>query len=309
MKYLNILKSYLRLDSGMQEEVLREIEGHIEDRVHDFEEEGLSQEEATEKITQILGPPKLVAQQIYEVYSEGSWRQSFFAALPHFLIAILFAMHWWQHTFWISATIILVICTVIYGWCHGKPTWLFPWLGYLLFPVIIIGLIFIYLPGNWTIFAALAYFPLALAIVFLVARHTLRKDWLFISLMLLPLPIVLGWVVALKINASFIQFEKIHEAAPWIALSFMVLALAVAVFIRVKKRWIKTGALLIPVLLILLIVALDGRNALDFWGWLLLTALTGLNVLVPALVEGATKRNQIKHNVKHQIRLRKHFSN
>jgi hypothetical protein len=307
VKYLSVLKSYLRIDSGMQDDVLREIEGHIEDRVHDFEEEGLSGEEATEKIAQILGPPKLVAKQIYEVYSQGTWRQSFFAALPHFLIAILFAMHWWQHTLWISATIIIVLCTVIYGWCRGKPTWLFPWLGYLLFPVIVIGVIFIYLPGNWTIYAAFAYFPLALTLIFLLGRQTLRKDWLFVSLMLLPLPIVLGWVVALKINTSFIEFEKVHEAAPWIALSFSVLALTVAVFIRVKKRWIKTGALLIPVLLILLIVALDRRNSLDFWGWLLLTLLTGLNVLGPALLEGATKRNRVEYNAKRRIRLQKHF--
>ena len=309
MKYLNILKSYLRLDSGVEDEVLRELEGHIEDRVHDFEEEGLSHEEASNKIIKVLGPPKLVAQQIYEVYSQGTWRQSFFAALPHFLIAILFAMHWWQHTFWISATIILVICTVIYGWFHGKPAWLFPWLGYLLFPVVIIGVIFIYLPGNWTTFAAFAYFPLAMAIVFMVARHPFRKDWLFVSLMLLPLPLILGWVIALKVNASFMQLDIIHEAAPWIELSFVVLALSVAVFVRVKKRWIKTGALLIPVLLILLMVALDRSNELDFWGWLLLTFLTGLNFLGPALLEGATRKNHVKHNTEHRIRLHRKLSN
>jgi hypothetical protein len=309
VKYLNILKSYLRLDPGMREEVLREFEGHIEDRVHDLEEEGLTQDEAFEKIAKILGPPKLVAQQIYEVYSQGTWRQSFFAALPHFLIAILFAMHWWQHTFWLSIILILSVGAVIYGWCHGKPTWLFPWLGYLLFPVIIIGVLFIYLPGNWTIYAALAYFPIAVTMIFLVARQTLKKDWLFVSLMLLPLPIVLGWVIALQIDAQFMQYEEIHEAAPWIALSFAVLALTVAVFIRVKKRWIKTGALLIPVILILLIVALDSRNALNFWGWLILALLTGLNVLIPALLEGATKRSRFEHNIGRRTRLRKDFSN
>jgi hypothetical protein len=58
-----------------------------------------------------------------------------------------------------------------------------------------------------------------------------------------------------------------------------------------------------------MIVALDRSNALDFWGWLLLTLLTGLNVLGPALLEGATKRKQGEGNTNHKIRLNKHFSN
>ena len=307
MNYLSILKNYLKLDPGIENDVLRELEGHIEDRAHDLEEEGLSEDEAMEKIARILGPPKIVAQQIYEVYSQGTWRQTFFAAFPHFVIAILFAMHWWQHTFWIFTTIILAICTVIYGLCHGKPTWLFPWLGYLLVPVIAIGIVFIYLPGNWTTFAALAYLPAAFFIVLLVAKQTIKKDWLFVSLMLLPLPVILGWVIALKMEASFIHPDKVNESASWIALSFIVLALTVAVFIRVRKRWIKTGALLVPVLLILSLVAIDSSNSMGFWGWFTLTLFAVFNILAPALFEGSTKRKNSEIDIKNRINLRKLF--
>jgi hypothetical protein len=309
LNYLNSLKEYLKLDPRTKDEVIRELEGHIEDRVSELEESGLSEKEARESIVQILGPPKLVAQQIYEVYSQGSWRQSFFAALPHFLIAILFAMQWWHQTFWIATTILLVISTIIYGWCHGRPTWLFPWLGYLLVPVIVIGVLFIYLPGNWTTFAVLAYLPLALFLIVMVARQTLKQDWLFLSLMLLPLPIVLGWAVALNINNPYIVLEQMDETAHWIALSFAALALTVAVFIRLRKRWLKTGALLIPVLLILLLVAIDKSNSMGFLGWFLLTLLTIFIILGPALWVGITRRKHRRENTITQIRLGKYFVN
>jgi hypothetical protein len=309
LNYLSSLKEYLRLDPRTKDEVIRELEGHIEDRVSELEESGLSEKEARESIVRILGPPKLVAQQIYEVYSQGSWRQSFFAALPHFLIAILFAMQWWHHTFWIATTILLVIGTIIYGWCHGRPTWLFPWLGYLLVPVIVIGVLFIYLPGNWTTFAVLAYLPVALFLVVMVARQTLKQDGLFLSLMLLPLPIVLGWAVALNISNSYIILERIDETAHWIALSFAALALTVAVFIRLRKRWLKTGALLIPVLLVLLLVALDKSNSMGFLGWFLLTLLTIFIILGPALWVGITRRKHRKKNTVVRVGSRKYFIN
>jgi hypothetical protein len=296
LNYLSSLKEYLKLDPHTKDEVIRELEGHIEDRIADLEKDGLSENEAKENVVRFLGPPKLVAQQIYEVYSQGSWRQSFFAALPHFLIAILFAMQWWHHTFWIATTILLVIGTIIYGWCHGRPTWLFPWLGYLLVPVIVIGILFIYLPGNWTTFAVLAYLPVALFLVVMVARQTLKQDGLFLSLMLLPLPIVLGWTVALNINNSYVVLNKINETAHWIALSFAVLALTVAVFIRLRKRWLKTGALLIPVLLVLLLVALDTSNSMGFIGWFLLTLLTIFIILGPAIWVGIARRKYSKKN-------------
>src|SRR4030042_1474619 len=80
----------------------------------------------------------------YDVYSQGSWRQAFFAALPHLLVAALFAMRCWKNTFWLIGMLIAIAGSVIYGWCRGKPAWLFPWLGYCLIPVMAGGILLIY---------------------------------------------------------------------------------------------------------------------------------------------------------------------
>ena len=283
--YTDSLKDYLRLEPTIENDVVRELNTHLEDKSNELVESGFSEEEASSTAAKLLGSPQTVARQIYEVYSQGSWRQAFFAALPHLLVAALFALHCWQNTMWLIGILIATTCSVIYGWCHGKPAWLFPWLGYCLIPVISVGILLIYLPGNWTWFAAAAYVPLALVVIFAVTKQTIKKDWLFASLMLLPVPIMLGWMVVIELEDTLLWHEQLYEFAPLIALSFAVLALTVATFIRIRQRWAKVGALITLEILILAIVGLGGKSAIDFGGWLLLVLLALLLLLVPALLE------------------------
>jgi hypothetical protein len=285
LKYTDSLKNYLRLDATIEADVVRELNAHLEDKRRELIESGLSEKEATETATRLLGSPRIVAKQMYEVYSQGSWRQAIFAALPHLLVAALFAMRCWQNTFWLIGMIAAIAGSVIYGWCHGKPNWLFPWLGYCLIPVIAVGILLIYLPGNWAWFAATAYIPLGLLVILSVTRQTIKKDWVFASLMLLPIPIVLGWMVALELEDKLIWHEQLHEFAPLIALSFAILALTVATFMRIRQRWAKVGALLVLEILILVILGLGGKSTIGFGGWLLLVLLSLVLLLGPALLE------------------------
>jgi hypothetical protein len=285
LKYTDNLKSYLRLDATIKFNVVRELNAHIEDKRRELIESGLSEKEATATATKLLGSPQIVAKQMYEVYSQGSWRQAIFAALPHLLVAALFAMHCWQNTFWLIGMVVAIAGSVVYGWCHGKPAWLFPWLGYCLIPVMAVGILLIYLPGNWAWFAATAYIPLALLVIFSVARQTIKKDWVFASLMMLPIPIVLGWMLTLELEDKLIWHEQLHEFAPLIALSFAVLALTVAAFMRFRQRWAKVGALLILEILILVILGVGGKSTIGFGGWLVLVLLALILLLGPALLE------------------------
>ena len=123
--YTDSLKDCLRLEPTIESDVVRELNTHLEDKSHELIESGLSEKEATETATRLLGSPQIVAKQMYEVYSQGSWRQAIFAALPHLLVAALFAMRCWQNTFWLIGMIAAIAGSVIYGWCHGKPNWLF----------------------------------------------------------------------------------------------------------------------------------------------------------------------------------------
>jgi hypothetical protein len=294
LKYIDGLKDCLRLDATIEANVVRELNAHLEDKSHELIESGLSKKEAAATATKLLGSPRIVAKQMYEVYSQGSWRQAFFAALPHLLVAALFAMHCWKNTFWLIGMLIAIASSIIYGWCRGKPAWLFPWLGYCLIPVMAVGILLIYLPGGWAWFAVTAYVPLALLVIFAVTRQTIKRDWLFASLMLLPIPIVLGWMLALELEDKVIWHEQLHELAPLIALSFAVLALTVATFIRIRQRWAKVGALLTLEILILVIVGLGGKSAIGFGGWLILVLLSLLLLLSPALLERKLRESDRK---------------
>jgi len=285
LNYTDSLKDYLRLDPTIEGNVVRELSAHLEDKSHELIESGLSEEEATATAAKLLGSPRIVSKQMYEVYSQGSWRQAFFAALPHLLVAALFAMHFWQNTFWLVGMLGAITGAVIYGWCHGKPAWLFPWPGYCLIPVIAVGILLIYLPGGWVWFAVTAYVPLALLVIFSVTKQTIKKDWLFASLMLLPIPIALGWMLALELEDKLIWYEQLYEFASLIALSFAVLALTVVTFIRIRQRWAKVGALLTLEVLTLVMIGLGGKSAIGFGGWLILALLALLLLLGPALLE------------------------
>lgn len=285
-EHLDSFRNFLKVDPAIKANMLRELYTHLEDRSQELEESGFSEDEATEMAVSWLGSPSVIARQICEVYSQGSWRQALFAALPHFVVALLFALRIWQSTTLLSFILVVVISVVIYGWWHSKPAWLFPWLGYYFIPVIVAGILLVYLPGGWFWFAAVAYLPLALFVLISVTKQTINQDWLYASVMLLPVPILLSWILALGTINSFSDINRqLQDMASWIALSFLILAATVAIFIRVRQRWAKAGALLTPEVLALTLVAAVSQEAIGFWLWLVLASLSVFLLLSPAVLE------------------------
>jgi len=280
--YLDSFKACFKGDAAVKVSVIRELRTHLEDKSRELKESGLSEEEAVKTSIQAFGPPQLIAQQIYDVHSQGTWQEAFFAALPHLLVALVFASYHWQNIFCLLIILAAVTCIVIYGWCHHKPVWFFPWLGYYLLPVIITGFLLIYLPYGWVWLAMLGYFPLALFALAYIMKQIVSRDWLYVSLMLAPLPVVFSWSLALGINGFLpgnILSARLQLAIPWIVVSFLVLAMAAFTFTRVRQRWCKGATLLIPPSVILVLVALANRGNIGFWGWLILLlslfAITG----------------------------------
>jgi len=95
-RYLDSFSSDLKIDAAVEESVGEEIYTHLEDKSQELKEKGLSEEEANNIATESFGPPQLIARQIYEVHSQGTCQEAFFAALPHLLVALLFASYYWQ---------------------------------------------------------------------------------------------------------------------------------------------------------------------------------------------------------------------
>lgn len=285
--YLDSVRDNLRLDFSVEREVMNELESHIEDELQELKEAGLSEEEAVNTCVRLLGSAKLVARQIYEAHSQGTWRQTLLASLPHLLFGLIFALNWWQEIGWLLVMLGLVLSTVVYGWWQGKPTWLFPWLGYSLVPVVAAGLLLLYLPKGWSWVAILIYIPLALWLVYSVTVQTIKKDWLFSSLMLLPVPVIAGWFIAVGWERQFPEFslEHLYDFAPWIGLSFLALGTSVAVFIRLRQRWLKVSVLFVSGLLTLTLVALYANGRLGLPTFLFLTLIMLGLFLTPALLE------------------------
>lgn len=120
--YLESVRENLRLDLSSEREVIHELETHIEDELQELTEAGLSEDEAAKTCVKLLGSAKLVAQQIYEAHSQGTWRQALLASMPHLLFGLLFALNWWHGIGWLLIMLILVLTMAVYGWWHGRPT-------------------------------------------------------------------------------------------------------------------------------------------------------------------------------------------
>jgi len=292
--YLDSIRDNLRLDFSTEKEVIDELETHIEDRLQELKEAGLSEEEAANTCVSLLGSTKAVTRQIYEAHSQGTWRQTLLASMPHLLFGLMFALNWWRGVAWLVVTLGLILSTAVYGWWRNKPTWLFPWLGYALLPVVVAGLLLLYLPKGWSWLAIFLYIPLAAWLVYAITVKTIKRDWLYSSLALFPIPIVIGWFIVVGRKGGFPEFsiELLYDFAPWIGFSFLVLAVTVAVFIRLRQRWLKTTVLVVSGLLTLTMVACFTSGRLGLPAFLML-ALGMVGVfLAPALLEGRVRHGK-----------------
>ena len=169
-------------------------------------------------------------------------------------------------------------------------------MGYTLVPVFIGGLMLLYLPPGWSFLAALVYMVLALWWLTHIIVSTVKKDWLFSSLMLLPLPIIIGWYLAVSPTGTFSEetLRQLYHFSPWIGLSFMGLALTIAVFVRLRQRWLRITLLAMSgfVTLCLIVYHSTGYvNNLAFLG--LLVVLWG-GLLIPPLLERRLKNSRVK---------------
>lgn len=295
-QYLERVRTSLRLDYSSERAVITELETHIEEQLDDFKAAGQSEEEAIKNCLGLLGSAVLIGRQLYEAHSQGSWRQTLLASMPHLLFALLFACNWWQGAGWLLIMLALVIGTALYGWFRGKPAWLFPWLGYSLLPVVVSGLFLFYLPEGWAWLTILLYIALALRLLFSLTIHVqiTKRDWLYNSLMWLPLPVIIGWLVVLwpEDRLPRYNWHSLDRFAPLMALSFLTLALAVAIFVRLRQRWLKIAVLVVSGLSTLTMVAFFAQGRLTVVGFCLLTILLLGLFLAPAFVERGIKERQ-----------------
>lgn len=269
--YVENVERSLRFDSEVKSSVTSELCAHLEDKKRDLRQQGLSDEEAYEAAVKSFGPAQVVAAQMDRVHNRGTTRQAFLAALPHLLMALLFAFWNRGNPAGVLLVVLAVASIVMYGWLHNRPMWLFPWVGYYLLPVVLTGVVLVYLDRPWTWAAALVYIPAALFVIGYLVKQTARRDWLYVSLMLAPLPIICAWLFALgsvqAVSSTNAELAGMPVNVPGMVVSFLVLAAASFTFILVSERWCKVFALLIPLAMLFGSITLLSQGDIGPWAW------------------------------------------
>jgi len=303
--YLDEVKSHLHLDPATEMQVMRELYSYFQEKMDELQEAGLSEKGSTRVAIQCCGRPRVIAQRMYEAYSKGSWTESALAFLPHLTIAGLFLAHLWRHPFIAPIAFIFIVGVTLYGWWHGKPSWLYPWVGYSLSPLLIGGYASFLLwqrgtfPISW---ALLLLSALCLFSVSIIVRTTIRvaqRDWILASLMLVPLPIVGGWLLNLEQAGGLLQgsSEALHQSDMFMALALVTLGVTSATFIRLRQRVLKVGALVSIGSIALAMVAHNLWGNQVFLGLLVTSLLLLLFLLSPALLRARIGHGEQKGEV------------
>jgi hypothetical protein len=275
--YLQTLERRLHLESGKRDEILVELESHIEDRTQELIDGGKTSDEAVQDALNGLGSNKELAARFYEVHSRGSWHHTALAVFPHVLLAFTYAFHLWKNPVWVTAILAIAVGTSVVGWRKGRPRWTYPWLGYcLVAPIVSWGLAMSAVGyGAWGVLtqgtlplsvpiyiASFVYIGFSLWLVIRFVSRVARPDWVMASLAFLPMPFLAYWFFFFY-NWGFAHREnarQLREVDSSAAVVFMIIAVATAVFYRVGKRLIRVALLMItaPSLVVLAWMSIQG---------------------------------------------------
>ncbi|MGH2545071.1 MAG: permease prefix domain 1-containing protein, partial [Ardenticatenaceae bacterium] len=268
--YLNDLSRQLRLGPKEEDEILHELQDHINDKAQELIESGVSSDEAYDHALDDFGGSDTLARQFYAIHAQSSWHHTVLAVLPHVLIAVMFALHIWTSPGWMALMLVVAMVISVYGWRKGRPRWTYTWLGYtLIVPIVSWGLAMSAVGyGAWGIvmrgflplsnpiyLVSFGYLAGSLWIVVRVLSKAARPDWVMASLAILPLPFLGYWFFYFHNRAESLAAQglRLHDVDNSAAAVFLMLAVITAVFFRVGNRVFRVALLIIaaPSVLIL----------------------------------------------------------
>lgn len=306
--YLNSLARRLHLDPHRENEILEELQAHIEDKAAEMESQGLDRESALACAVEEMGAPRTVANRMYAVHSTGVWRDVLLAVVPHFLLAALFALHLWSNYFLVSVLLVCIAFVAWRNWRAGRPSqWSYTWMGYTLAAPAISWLLSLItlgyggwtllttgqLPFNVVLFLLLVgYVPISMWIIFNVVSKIAKRDWLLVSLTALPFPFLTSWVLFLNWSGGLWSDhgERMQQSDTARACIFLALAVTTAVFLKVGPRALRIGLLALITSILIVITALSLPVDMGFvaMGLMILASLAFL--LSPVVLEAKANR-------------------
>lgn len=286
-EYISAICNSVRLDSRTRSAIGREIDAHLRDHAEQLKSRGYGDDEASRRAIESFGNPCEVARDLLMVHAQGSWRDAFLTSLPHLLVALLLTAYYAQ------SLVCLVAVVGAAGWgisqavARRAPPWSFSWMGYCLVPVILVIFILLGATQWWTLLG-MAYIPCAILVVVYVVRQTASRDSLYVSLMLSPWAVITAWFAAAH-TLSDLRGAHLSSAAMFLHSreligSFVALAVASFVFARLRPRWAKAMALILPLAVVFGYVSLYCWGEMSMGGWAVSTLALTI-VVIPAVRE------------------------
>ena len=309
--YLQSVRSQLRLDTGDERQILSELYLHLEEQVEQLTAQGLPRQEAIQEALRRFGRSDLVGRELYQVHHQGSWWEALSAAGPHLILAFLFWTALSPPFLAISGFLAFSVLVTLWGWWKGKPSWFYPWVGYCLVPPLVTGIIAasLLIQGGlaWVHVQPLPLAPAPEAVylgllvalglmlwLFLnVLIRVLRRDWAFVSLMVMPFPVLVWWFLSAQDSSQgyFPLTATFPVREGGIIPALLAMAAASACFIRFHQRQAKILTLLIASSLVSLLLwaSYSGMNVLAA---AFLSLLSVLFLLSPLLLERRVKKEE-----------------
>ena len=310
--YLYSLARRLHLDPAEKDEIIQELEAHLEDKAAELEAQGVDHDTAVTRAVQEMGAPNAVARSMYEVHSPGVWRDVLLATIPHFLLASLFALHLWSNYFLVSLLAISIAFVTWRNWRAGTPSkWSYSWMGYsLAAPALSWLLSLITLGyGAWTLittgqlpfnvvffFLLIGYVPFSMWIMANVILKMVKRDWLLASLTALPFPFLTSWVLFLNWQGGLWSdhAERMQDSDTARALIFLAMAVTTAVFLKVGPRLLRIGLLTVTTSILVIVTAASLPVSLNALAVVLMIVASLAFLLSPAMLESKIERRRLE---------------
>ncbi len=299
--YLEKVRSHLYLRADVEKQLITELNSHLQQKIDDLTSQDCPQEEAVRQAIFSFGEAESVARLLYEACCKGSWADALKFSLPHLLAAVIFASAPFHKVPVLLPVFVLFILVSLAGWLHGKPDWLYSWVGYTLLPLFAGCFLLLPITGrfinalfgsgsfsSWgTLIAAIGYYILSACILLNVSLHAIKRDWLLASLMLAPLPIISCWLYHMQQAGGFFTGADIEQLNQPVAQALIVLAFTAAVFVRLRQRVLKAGVIVTVLMISMMVVGQSLWGNIGFFGALGLSLFSLLVFIIPAVTNAA----------------------
>jgi hypothetical protein len=263
--YLEEVRSHLHLDPRTARRVIGELSTHFEEKVGDLGQQGVPEPEAARAALRSFGEARDIARLMDEAHGRGTWTEALIGSQPHLIVAALFATHVWRHPLLLGIAFTAIVVIALLGWRSGGANWTYSWTGYAVLPLLVLSYLSMdpvaqtvsfVLGGKgtpapiWQMALLGALYAFTVWLIAAAAVRIARRDWILLSLMLLPLPVLALWMVAVTQSGSVLvdalrslggRFSNWDAAMGWI---FTVLGVTTALFVRVRQRRVKIGAVI-----------------------------------------------------------------